>query len=288
MRTCFAALALSLAAGCGTDTIEHGSLDGSAADGGATTRETRPGEASAHDGGGDGTLSIWIRGDLTPASFGDGLAGQTPKPYTMGLGRFDLMTSSADPNPVTVFDHGAKPVEVDLLGLTLGGSAKLSALKGGSYGWGRVLLTSSTFTVATTVHVGIPVGGTIKVQTALSDTTLEGKAWTQGQTTFTFAAGSFQQTLPAALPPLPTTGGGSVVQTGGKTWLVFPFPSPLSIGPSAKDHKATIVYKVFESFRWQDETKAGYAAKVFDVDGLALSFEPVKNFGATGYAIETE
>lgn len=287
MRTCFAALALSLAAGCGTDTIEHGSPDSSAADRGVA-RETSAGEASARDGAESGTLSIWIRGDLTPTSFSDGLAGQTPKPYTMGLGRFDLMTSSADPSPVTVFDHGTKPVEVDLLGLTLGGSAKLSALKPGSYSWGRVLLTSSTFTVATTVHVGVPVGGTIKVQTALSDTTLEGKPWTQGQTTFTFAAGSFQQTLPATLPPLPTTGGGSIVQTGGRTWLVFPFPTPLSVGPSAKDHKATIVYKVFESFRWQDEVKAGYTAKVFDVDGLALSFEPVKSFGATGYAIETE
>ena len=277
-----------LVAGCGTDTIEHGSPDGSTGDRGSAL-EARSAEVSATgDGAGDGTLSIWIRGDLTPQSFSDGLAGQTPKPYTMGLGRFDLMTSSGDPAPVIVFDHGAKPVEVDLLGTTLGGSAKMSALKAGTYTWGRVLLTSSTFTVATTVHVGVPVGGTIKVQTALSDTTLEGKPWTQGQTSFTFAAGSFQQTLPATLPPLPTTGGGSIVQTGGKTWLVFPFPSPLSVGPSAKDHKATIVYKVFESFRWQDETKTGYTAKVFDADGLALSFEPVKNFGASGYAVETD
>jgi hypothetical protein len=283
-------LALALAAGC-TDTIQHqtdGSLEGPTPDKGipgeARIDRTR---ADVVGEGGGGTISIYIKGDKTAVTFSDGFAGQTPKEYKMGLGRYDIMTSPSDPAPVTVFDHGAKPVDVDLLGTTLGGAAKIAALPAGTYTHGRVLLTSATFTIAAIVHAGLAVPGDIRVVSALSDTTIDGTSWTQGKTTFTFIAGAIQQTVPGVIPPLPSTGGGSIVQTGGKTWMIFPFPTPLTLYPSMKkDYQATIIYKVFESFRWEDQSLPGYTAKVFDVDALKLTFEPVRNFGATGYGVE--
>ncbi len=62
---------------------------------------------------------------------------------------------------------------------------------------------------------------------------------------------------------------------------------PVGDGAAAtKSYSGTIVYKVFESFRWLDEAKPNYKKKVFDVDGLAMTYEPVKSFGATGYGVE--
>ncbi len=289
-----AALALLLGlVGC-NETIDHhtvadasGREGGVRLEGGAEARADagRDARGEAGEGGAPATLSIYIQGDTTPSTFSDGLAGQTPKEYAMGLGRFDLLRSPADPAPVVVFDHGSQPVEVDLLGLTLGGQARFADLPAGSYSHGRILLTMSRFKVAAQVHVGaMTVPGDISVVSALSDTTIEGKAWKQGETTFSFMT----YTLPAVLPLLPTTGGGTVVQMNGQTWLVFAFPTPITIGPSAKDRKATIVYKVFESFRWQDETKPGYFQQQLDVDALGLSYEPVKSFGATGYGVDLQ
>jgi hypothetical protein len=280
----------ALLAACSKDVVDHrgDGLQRDLARGDGGTRAERARDAEPD--GAAGTIRIYIRGDTSPTTFSDGLAGQTPKEYRMGLGRYDILRSASDPSPVIVFDHGAKPVDVDMLGTTLGGSARTADLAAGVYTHGRVLLTSCAFTVAATVHRGgLPVAGDIRVLTALSDGTLEGKPWKQGETTFTFKAGAAQQTVPGTLPALPSTGGGSVVQSGGRTWLLFPFPTPIAISPaSPKSHKATIVYEVYESFRWEDESKAGYAPKVFDVDAGTLGFEPVRNFGATGYSVELD
>jgi hypothetical protein len=278
-------LLLALLAGCGSDTVDHRTdarADSLQPDG-AVGNPDAPSDAVA------ATLSIYIKGDKTAKAFSDGYSGQTPKVYTMGLGRFDIMTSASDPSPVTVFDHGAKPVDVDLLAETLGGAARLADLAAGSYTHGRVLLTSSTFTVQATVHAAVALPGEITMVAALSDTTINGQPWNQGQATITFAAGGPAVTVPATLPPLPSTGGGTIVQEGGRPWLVFPFPKPIVISPSAnKSHRATIVYQVFESFRWEDQTKAGFQDQIFDVDALGSTWEPVHNYGATGYAIELD
>ena len=246
-----------------------------------------PDSFSATDGGA-GLLRIYVQGDKRPTTITDKLSGQTPRDYKMGLGRFELMRSATDPSPLTVFDHQAKPGMVGMLGKTLVGQAELSKLTPGSYTRGRVLLTWCEFTVSATGHAaGLAVPGDIMVKAALSDTTHQGKAWKQGQATFTFKAGALQQTAPGLLPPLPSTGGGAVVQQGGKTYMVFTYPAPIVIAPSAgKSYTGTMVYKVFESFRWQDETKPNYKVKTFDVDGLGLTYEPVKGFGATGYGVE--
>lgn len=253
---------------------------------------TTDGGAGTTDGlaadGGAGMLRIYVQGDKRPTTFADKLSGQTPRDYKMGLAHFELLRSANDPSPLTVFDHKDTAVMVDMLKRNLVGQAELAKLTPGTYTHGRVLLTWCEFTVAATVHAaGLALPGDIQVKAALSDTTHQGKAWKQGQATFTFKAGTLQQTAPGLLPPLPSTGGGAVVQQGGKTYMVFTYPAPIIIAPSAnKSYTGTMVYKVFESFRWQDETKLNYKAKVFDVDGLGLTYEPVKGFGATGYGVE--
>lgn len=290
-------MVLLLLGGC-TETITHETSDGSITDG-SIAHDNRMADLAvdrtADQQATGPALRIHVKGDLTPVTFTDGLAGQTPKSYTMGLVRFELMRSATDPSPVTVFDHGATPVQVDMLSTTLAGSAPIADLTPGTFTHGRALLAYCIFTVVGTVHAGLSLSGDLTVTGALSDTTINSKSYQQNQADYTFKAGSIQQTLPGTLPPLPSVGGGSVVQEEGKTWLVFSFPSPIVLQgivsgdlATPRDQSATIIYKVFESFRWQDQTKPGYAAGVFDVDALAMSFEPVVSFGATGYSVVIE
>jgi hypothetical protein len=289
-------LVLTLIAGCSTENpgaAPHQDGAPPAADTGAVDTVAAPDQlpdAGPVEGdASDRFISIYIEGDTATPPPADGLAGQTPQDYRMGLGRFDLMRSAQDPAPVVAFDHGAQPVMVDMLKTTLGGKARIADLPAGAYTHGRVLLTMATFTVAATGHgAGLAVPGKVTVTAALSDTTIKGAPWKQNQAEFT---GDFKPlppvTIPAPLPPLPTTGGGSVVQEGGRTWLVFQLPEPLKVSPATdRDHRATIIYRVRESFRWQDQQKAGFAPKVFDID--MTGFEAVKSFGATGYAVETD
>ncbi|MBW2735432.1 MAG: hypothetical protein JRH20_23860 [Deltaproteobacteria bacterium] len=271
--------------GC-MESIEHVGLDGAATSDATifdALAEGTSGDALAAGDASGATLAIYIKGDGESRTFDDGSVGQTPKSYTMGLGRFDIMMAADDPSPVTVFDHGASPVDVDMLGETLGGRGRLADLPPGSYTHGRVLLTKATVKIAALVHAaGVAVPGDLDIVVALSDTTLSGQAWTKGQATFSFAG----VTVPGAIPPLPTTGGGSIIEAPGETWLVFAFPEPIVVSSDATtDHRATIVYGIFESFRWKDLEEVGYQARVFDVDPIAFKWEPVSNFGATGYSI---
>ncbi|MFH1132243.1 MAG: hypothetical protein V1754_12975 [Pseudomonadota bacterium] len=234
-----------------------------------------------------GIITIYVEGDTSTKSFSDGLSGQTPKEFTMSLGQFDIMTSASDPNPVTIFDHGSNPVDVDMLGHTKAGEGQTKDIPAGTYTHGQVLLTKTVFKIDGTVHATLAFPGEIQVIGALSDTTINGESWKQGQATYTFSL--VPQPIPATLPLLPSTAGGTIIQKNGQTWMVFSFDKPISIPLSkGKNWEGTITYEVFKSFRWQDEQKTGYKDGVFDVTALpAPSYEPVMNFGATGYRINT-
>jgi hypothetical protein len=147
------------------------------------------------------------------------------------------------------------------------------------------------FTVDATAHVAsTAVPGELTVSAALSDTTIAGQPVTKGQAQFTFTAGAVSRTLPGTLPALPSTAGGTVVEEGTQTWLAFPLGQPL-VGLDPSDPRiivGTITYDVFESFRWRDLDVTGYAVGVFDLDATQLTFEPVLNFGATGYHVTIE
>jgi hypothetical protein len=276
--------------------LTDGAVDSRSGDGGgaditpsdATPSDTTPSDGTPAEAGGGGKLIIRVGGDTSPKTIPDGLAGQTPKVYTMSLSRYEIMTSAADPKPVLVFDHKDKPVTIDMLKAAQeAGSAPLSTIPTGTYTHGRVKLTSTSFTVAATVHATAPLAGDVTVTTALSDGKIDGKDWKQGDVSYVFSI--WPTPIPGVLPPLPATPGGQIIQQGGETWMVFPFTKPLFISSaSPKDWTATITYQVADSFRWQDDaSKTGYLPNVFDVSVLPTpSFEAVKSFGATGYLIE--
>lgn len=254
------------------DTVEP---DGSTGDeDGGTTEE---------DGGPQGaTLYIYVEGDLSPKNFNDGLSGQTPKIYTMSLSRYDIMTSADDPNPVTVFDYSTGSREIDMLGRTLAGQTPISDLPTGVYTHGRVRLTSTFFRVDATLHyMDTSIPGELDTFGVLSDTVIDGVPRQKGEATYTFMG----QTMPGTLPELFPTMGGSVVEEPGTTWLVFSLLTPMNISSEeTQDHESTIIYEVYESFRWLDLQEPYYQTGIFDVS--MSDWEPVLNFGATGYRIE--
>jgi len=121
---------------------------------------------------------------------------------------------------------------------TLAGQAPLSSLAAGTYTHGRVSLVYAAFSVDVAAHtpMGI-VSNRADVMGALADMTYEDEAFDQGEATYDFMG--FE--VPATLPPLPTTGGGTVIQEDGETWMIFPFVEPLVIGPGEEeDRSATI------------------------------------------------
>jgi hypothetical protein len=246
-------------------------------------------DAGAADSG-TGNVEVYVVGDLTPKSFPDaGVSGQTPNPNVMGLARFDLMLSSTDPTPAKVLDLGAQWIPVDMLGRTLAGVASSDAIPPATYTWGRVLLTMSRFTVDAQIHQGAySVPGKLTVTTALSDTTIDGTAWPKGKAVYDVTAAGNHSSASGTLPPLPSTAGGMTVEENGHTWLVFPVSPPFVIAQGDKTlHKVDIVYDVYQSFRWQELPTPGFTLGAFDIDA-AGTFEPVVNFGATGYRFVVE
>jgi hypothetical protein len=77
------------------------------------------------------------------------------------------------------------------------------------------------------------------------------------------------------------------VETSTATWLLFPFSTAFRVDPAnTQPQSSTIVYDVYESFRWEDQTTAGFTVGVFDLDGASRSTEPVHQVGATNYRTE--
>ena len=238
------------------------------------------------------SLSIYVKGDTTAHTFTDGYSGQTPKNYFMGVTRFDLMLSAQDMNPVPVFDTGDVFTEMDMLSTTLAGTARLIDIPPATYTHGRVRLASLRADVDATVHLaggGYSYATTGTVNAALADVTIDGTPRTKGWALFSASVPFVGPvSIETTLPPLPDNQGATVVDDGTATWLVFEFLTPLVVDyhvTAAK--KATIIFDVYESFRWEELTTAGYTTGVFDVsqDG---SFEPVHNFGANSYSIQIE
>ena len=233
-----------------------------------------------------------MRGDVTAKTFNDGFSGQTPRNFTIGFSRVDLMTSENDATPVTVFDFGSNYVEVDMLSETKIGSADLRDIPSGVYTYGRALLVMARFDVDVTVHTMIsPTGiaGTATVTAALSDATIDGHARSQGWAQEVFTIPNLLPiTKDTTLPDLPSTAAGTIVEENGKMWLVFPLNPSLPVAPIPNiAHKLTMVYDEFESFRWDDQPTSGYSDGVFDSDQDGNT-EPLQNVGATDYHIIVE
>lgn len=272
------ALAIVVAAGCGGGTT-------AATDGGADAQ----GDAGADDAPGRSVIEIFVEGDATAKTFTDGYSGQTPRDFFLGLQRFELLRAIDDPAPVKVFDLSPGYTEVDMSTKTLVGVGRTPDIPAGTYTHGRVLLTMARFTVDATAHSGAAqLAGTMTVLDAISATTIDGTPFTKGQGQLHFVSGSFTNTQAYTLPPLPGTAGGTIVDDGPRTWMVFPFPLPMAIDPTdSTTHQAAIIYETYESFRWEEKPLTGYATGAWDVNANLVDTEAVKNFGATGYRVET-
>jgi hypothetical protein len=273
------ALAIVAAAGCGGSST-------SAADGGTDA-------LAQDDAGGDApgrsVIEIYVEGDPTAKTFTDGYSGQTPRDFFMGLQRFELLRSINDSAPVKVFDLAPGYVEVDMSTKSLVGVGRTPDIPAGTYTHGRVLLSMARFKVDATAHSGgTQFAGTMTVLDAISETTIDGTPFTKGRCELTFTAGSFTNTQDYTLPPLLGTAGGTIVDDGPRTWMVFPFPSSMVIDPTdTTTHQATVSYETYESFRWEEKQASGYLDGAWDVNANLVDTEVVKNFGATGYRVET-
>ena len=69
--------------------------------------------------------------------------------------------------------------------------------------------------------------------------------------------------------------------------MVFAFDQPITLTSQLdRNLSVSIVFEVFDSFRWEDQDEPEYTDGVFDT--TATTYEPVRNFGATGYRFEYE
>lgn len=277
-------------AGLGDSGEDAGAMDAGAVDAGFSDVGGGPDAQGSDRDLGSGNIEIWVRGDLTPKTFNDGWAGQTPEAQTFSIGRLDLLRTATDTRPVVAFDHGQRPIPADMLGRTLVGRVSSASIAAGTYRWGRVLLTSVELRVRATAHIpglGFGVPGTITTIGALSNTELNGTPWMKGRAEYRFESAGQSYTIPGILPPFPSTSGGSIVETSTATWLLFPFSTAFRVDPAnTQPQSSTIVYDVYESFRWEDQTTAGFTVGVFDLDGASRSTEPVHQVGATNYRTE--
>jgi hypothetical protein len=277
----FAAALALVAAGCGGSSSAP-------ADGGADT--ARPEDAGADDAPGREVIEIYIEGDpITPKTYTDGYSGQTPRDFTMGLQRLELLRAADDPDPVTVFDLPSGYTEVDMSQKTLLGVGRTGEIPAGSYSHVRALLIMARFTVDATAHSGsASLAGAVTVLDAISDATIDGTPLTKGQCRLHFESPSYSTTLTYTLPPLATATGGTLVDDGPRTWLLFPFPLPIDIDPAdTATHQATVTFETYESFRWEEKALSGYTTGVWDVAMATTDAEAVKSFGATGYHLDT-
>jgi len=238
-------------------------------------------DASAPAGG---TISIYLEGDLTPKTFTDGLAGQTPTSYVVALSEYWVQTSLDDPSPVFCFDTGATPVVADLQGDTLIGVCRTQDIPTALYTYGRVKVEWVTYTVTGTLHYsGTPFPGEFTFFRAYSDTTYDGQSYLAGEGTIAYS-GATQVEIPASYDPPLSLPGMRLETIDGEFWMTFPYSQPLAVDQVNTDHHwARAHWEIFEGFRWQDAPDAGNTAGVWDVGVTVGETEEVLFAGVTGY-----
>jgi hypothetical protein len=252
-----------------------------------TGEEPDGGIGELEDGGvnfppADGTIAIYLDGDSSPRSFSDGLSGQTPTDYFIGVSKYYAMTASDDPTPALCFDHGSQVVEADMhRSNNLVGSCPTDALP---YTHGRVKVDWVRYTVEGVLHSGgYSLPGSFTLFRAYSDTTYDGTPFQAGQGLVLFSGATEVEAAVSYdhIPDLP----GLIPETiGGELWLTFPFSRPLGVvngHPGA--YWARFIWEIYEGFRWEDRASADYKVDIWDVGTTVETTEDVVFTGATGY-----
>lgn len=233
---------------------------------------------------GGGTISIYLTGDLSPKTFTDQLAGQTPTSYRIALSEYWVQTSLDDPAPVFCFDTGAAPVVADLYSDTQIGVCQTQTIPTAAYTHGRVKVEWVTYTVAGTLHYqSTPLPGDFTFFRAYSDTTYNGQSYLAGEGTIAYD-GATQVTIPFSYDPPLSLAGVQLETIDGEFWMTFPYSQPLVVDQTNTDHHwARAHWEIFEGFRWQDDVTAGHTDFIWDVGMSVPETEEVFLAGVTGY-----
>jgi len=204
-----------------------------------------------------------------------------------------MLRSAGDADPATIFDHAPSHVFVDMHDHTEVADVAMASLPEDTFTHFRITLTLVEATVDATIHE-VPVLGTVAtpldITYALSDFDDGGVSFEQGEAEIVAEVGGQTFTVPASWPvsypsPAPGAWAESVEQT---TWVTFTLSEPLVITPDATGRTYVITYFVADSFRWRDDTVAGYTDGEWDLDFATARAEAVLQFGANAFEISAE
>ena len=274
---------------------------GPAPDPSSSSSSGAPGTPGTGDPGDPGTtppdpggprVTISMRGSTDPFTHSDGFSGETPRKQIVAVKSLWLYRSPTDANPVKVFDHGDKAVEVDLVSGKTVDIAKVAAksLPAGVFTMAKSGISYVKYQVDARMHSGTAFGaidGYYDNVQALSDgAVIDGAKKKKGDFRYSFVASATGATVGTlegenAPTPVATTGGGIVMDMSGpETFYVFPIN--MAVDPNvATDQVVDFELNVFESFRWSDQSMPAYSTGTFDT--TPSQFEPVMAFGANAF-----
>ncbi len=280
---------VALVAALGIGSLGCSPADSSAfgATGSTTTSAGTTGGGGSSAGGatpGQGSIAIYVQGDLVDPGFADGLAGQTPTDYQIALSRYQVLRAADDPAPVLCFDHGQSPVVSDMARDNLVGTCQTQAMPSGVYTHGRTKVDWVRYTVEGTYHSGkFDVPGKFTFLRAYSDTTYAGKPYKAGKGSVTFV-GAVTSEYPLDYPAPVDAAGVHFDLTKGELTMTFAFGKALPIAQADTNaHWARFNWKIFEAFRWADGDGMGFKDGVWDV--APGGGEAVLMYGFSGYYV---
>jgi len=247
---------------------------------------TTPSDATASpDSPGHGVIKIYVRGDLLPITYKDGLSGQTPVNYQIALSRYYILKSANDPAPTLCFDH-KKSFVSDIYKDNLVGLCRTKDIKTGVYTHGRTKVDWARYTVDGTYHLGIQkYPGKFTFFRAYSDVVYNNKSYKAGTGTITFS-GLTTVSIPMIYGPLPPMPGVSFKTINGEFLMTFLYTKPLPISQtSTKVHWARFHWKIHKSFRWLDSKLPGFQSGVWDVAAIFTNTELVKMHGVHSHYV---
>jgi hypothetical protein len=235
-----------------------------------------------------GMIRIYVAGDATAKTFTDGLSGQTPFDYFIGVSSYRALRSADDPSPISCFDYGADTFAIDLQTDNLVGRCATSSFPLGTYTHGMTKVDWITYKVLGDVHYGgATLPATFQIFKAFSACDYDGHHYGAGEGWIGYDVSGTTGQIPYVFPDLPSLPGVSFVTEGDSFWMVFPFTHPFLIGASdSAEHWSRMFWEIFESFRWTDLRLTGYAAGRWDVSSTGDTETP-QMFGVSGYHIES-
>lgn len=246
-------------------------------------------ESDVGEGVSGPSLRIWIAGDTQPVTFNDGLAGQTPKNFSMGIQKFVILRERNDPNPVVIFDYKDKFNPSPIATRTLVGQGAFSTIPKGTYPYGRTTVVNMKFEVDATAHAaGFAIPGLLKIYYAIGNhSDDQGKSYKIGDVVGSFnGAGQsypYQNNIPVNFSLSdPETW---VDTTSGKTEFYFKIGKAIQSDGVTQDVDVTLNFSIYEAFRWRDLDRDKYTKDVFDMTTSPSTSEQVLRYGANNYRI---